>query len=403
MSLGGKLGWWRAHSELALWGLLLPLLWGLQHHAAWRFLGRGVDASTQRSQAAIAGTGAVLVTVGTLLQPSGLFAVAAMVGAVAITVAAILQTKHLLPVLPKRKESVVDVAQDPLTKGDDACFAQLRFSLFLLPVGMLLWLATWWPGIANGAVWWPRLHAAGLHMVLAGHGLFTVYALAHLWVPRFSGVPAIAAGAIKGELHSGLLGVTGITLAFLLPAPWSRGVLVGLGPFLFLSFFTFMGVIGANIMRNKSQTHRVTPVFAYVPWTFTAVWWLVAAVLLGLFLAIVPDALIEWMPRLRLVHIHMALLGGVIQMAIALMLRALPEAAGAAPPPFSRHKAAFLLFNGGFSVLLLAWLAGLEVAWQLGGSAAMAVGLALVIVLLRQWLPNGPDGAPKTSSSESSP
>ena len=39
----------------------------------------------------------------------------------------------------------------------------------------------------------------------------------------------------------------------------------------FLGTFTFMGVLGANIMKNKSQTQRVTPQFAYIPWTFAGV------------------------------------------------------------------------------------------------------------------------------------
>ncbi|MGB1697165.1 MAG: hypothetical protein ACPHK8_02055, partial [Thermoplasmatota archaeon] len=81
---------------------------------------------------------------------------------------------------------------------------------------------------------------AGIHELLIGFGLVSMYSLGHLWVPRLSGIPAIAAGAIKGELHTTMLGIAGVTLGFL---TGHIGFFLAFAPFVFIGFFTYMGVL----------------------------------------------------------------------------------------------------------------------------------------------------------------
>lgn len=376
-----QLGFGTAHGSAAFYAFLLPALAAFTAHAAQAILRRPVEERRARVLAGLWLGGAGLLALAQLLAavlPLRLFVV---LPAVVLVGAAGMTTGTLLRALPRRGESVVDVARDPLTKGDDASVAHLRFAQFFLPLGVLLdLLAVAWP-----EAWHARgIHLAGVH-VLAAHALVSCYGLAHLWVPRLSGVPAIAAGAIKGELHSTLLGLVLLLAGFLTGL---RGLLIAGGAAAFLGAFTFMGVIGANIMRNKSRTQRVTPEFTYIPWAFTAVFWLLSGVLLGIFLNVVPDAFADVAASLRFVHVHIALLGGASQLLLALAWRLLPAHRGAPPPPFhGLARAGFFALNAGL-VLLLAGHVGARGAtlWEstpfLAGAALTAAGLGASFITL---------------------
>ncbi len=382
----GDMAWFAAHEAILLFGFLLPGFLAVIVY----YVGRLGPREPQPDK---------VVRVGWLLVAGAWFlALARLAGAangsvllmpgwLTLLAAGGMQTGVMLRALPSRGESVVDVARDPLTKGDDACFKQLRFAHFFLPLGLL--------GLAIGHAPWiattgmgPGVRLASAHALLAGFGLFATYGISHLVVPRYSGVPAIAAGAIKGELHSGLLGLVGLMAGFLVGANTSvgRGLIVGLGPFLFISMFTFMGVLGANIMKNKSKTQRVTREFVYVPWTFTGVFWLICGVLLGIFLGFAPKALPEFVPELTFVHIHIALLGGMAQLLLGFALRWLPAWTNQQPPLFQASRGAFFLFNGGLTALLLGRLAGSSDALLWGGLAT-AAGVVLLLASLRAYFP----------------
>lgn len=259
---------------------------------------------------------------------------------------------------------------DPLTKGDDACFKHVVFAHRFLPIGALaLALVPSIGFISQG--WAVRMLVVAMHLLVIGYGLLSSYGIAHLWIPRFSGVPAIAAGAIKGELHTTLLGVTGLVVGFLTGI---TGIMAGLGFFVFVGFFTFMGVLGANMMRNKSPTHRVTPEFSYIPWTFTAIFWLISSVLMGLFLNSVPDLFADRFGDLRQMHVAAGLVGGFLQLMLGLLVRAVPMDRGVPPAAFSGAvRGSFFAFNGG----LVLWIWG-----SFTGSAMEAVGLALIAASL---------------------
>ncbi len=383
---GGGIAWFAAHEALLLFGFLLPALLAAIVYYVGELGPREPDAGKVLRVGWLITVGAWLLAAGRL---SG--AVAGdwllLPGLAVLLAAGGMQTGVLLRALPRRGESVVDVAADPLTKGDDACFTQLRFAHFFLPLGWLLLVAGHAPWVAAQGIG-PGLRLAGTHALLAGFGLFAVYGISHLVVPRYSGVPAIAAGAIKGELHSGLLGLVGIMAGFLVGAstPVGRGLLVGLGPFLFISFFTFMGVLGANIMKNKSKTQRVTREFVYVPWTFTGVFWLICGVLLGIFLGFAPVALPSMVAGLLFVHVHIALLGGMAQLLLGFALRWLPAWTGQQPPLFQSSRLAFFLFNGGLTALIIGRL-GNSVDVMLGAGLATAAGIVLLLASLRAYFP----------------
>lgn len=363
--------WANAHGTLALYGFFLPAFAAFTAQALGSILGRPVDGRKARVAASLWIAGAVALAFVQMVLPGTLQAV----GAVVLVGAAGMTTGLMLKALPKRRESVVDVARDPLTKGDDACATQLRFAQFFLAPGVVLSLL---PVAVAGL--WPAVgfRLAGIHL-LAAHVLVSSYGLAHLWVPRLSGVPAIAAGAIKGELHSTLLAVVLLTFGFLFDV---RGLLIAGGAFAFLGAFTFMGVIGANIMRNKSKTQRVTPEFTYIPWAFTAVFWLLSGVLLGIFLNVVPAAYAGSAAALRFTHVHIALLGGAGQLLLALAWRILPAARGATPPPFrGLAKLGFYAFNAGL-VALLAGRFQADAGLLASGAALVVLGLAASFFIL---------------------
>jgi hypothetical protein len=151
-----------------------------------------------------------------------------------------------------------------------------------------------------------------------------------------------------------------------------KGLVIAGGLVVFFAAFVFMGVLGANIMKNKSRTQRVTPGFAYIPWVFAGVLWVVTGVLLGLFLNVVrAEVLADRLPALRAIHFHLVLFGGALQLALAFAARLWV----AEPVPFATHKWAFYALN--VALALLAWGALADSPILLAESAALAgVGLA---------------------------
>ncbi len=357
------------HGVVAVYMFLLPAFSFLALESASRLLGRTPDGKAARSLARFWLVGSVLIALGILFADDWIRLGVLAIGSSLLAVAAGMTTGLMLRTLPKRGDSVVDIARDPLTKGDDACVQQLRFAHFFLPVGtaMSLLAAPWWNWSSANAA---PIALAGTHVLLAGYGLFLTYGLSHLWVPRLSGVPAIAAGAIKGELHSSLLGLTLLLGGLLFGV---KGFAIAGGAFLFIGCFTFMGVLGANIMRNKSKTARVTPEFVYVPWTFTGVFWLISGVLLGIFLNVVPEVFASYAPGLRFIHVHTTLFGGFALLLIGYSTRLLASWRGDPPPTFQRTKWGFYLVNAG----LVAMLAG---QLQADGTRTLQVGGALAIL-----------------------
>ncbi|MCA1819096.1 MAG: hypothetical protein LC620_03435 [Halobacteriales archaeon] len=381
--------WFAAHGLVVLFAFLLPALESLNLHALDKLLGRPVEARKQRVASTLLLAGSAALAVGAWVGGPALLAhILLLLGSLAVTAAAGMLTGAVLRVAPRRGESVVDLARDPLTKGDDACATQVRFAHFFLPLGVL---GTALTGPAWGwGAWSGPVHLAGTHLLLVGYALVSVYALSHFWVPRLSGVPAIAAGAIKGELHSTLLGIVLLVAGFLLRlAPGlhalSTGLLIVGGVAAFVGTFTFMGVLGANIMRNKSPTQRVTPEFTYIPWTFAGVFWLIAGVLLGIFLNAVPALLAPQAGALRFTHVHAILLGGAAQLFLGYLLRILPRDAGRPPPPFRSGRWGFYSWNLGTALLLGGSLAAAP-SWMAAGTLLVGVGLAAWFkTLLRPW------------------
>ncbi len=345
----GGSAWLAAHGTLLVTGFILPSTAFLHLHLA-HVVGRP-EAPEVRVRL-LSGLYLASAFGGAAAAVSGL-PWAVFAAALVALAAGVLQVVAVLSVVPRRGESVVDTVRDPLTKGDDACFQAVRLAHFLLPAGLALLAAAVTPGLPGP--WDARLRLAGLHTLLLGYGAMSLYALGHLVVPRLSGVPAIAAGAIKGQVHSTLAAVTLLVPGFLLfgaRGGWDTAFLILGGASAFLGVFTHMGVLGANLMKRKSVTQRVTPEFVYIPWTFAGVFWLVAGILLGLFLNAVPDVFADRLPALRFVHAHALLLGAFTQLWIGWLLRLGPRAAGGTPPTFHRTRWAFYGLNLGLVLLL---------------------------------------------------
>ncbi len=282
------------------------------------------------------------------------------------------------------KKGLVDMDADKLTKGDDACLKHVHFSHRFLPIGAILLM----PALLIGGVWGGRLYDAAIHIIVVGYGLLSIYGLSHFWVPRLSGIPAIAAGAIKGELHTSLLGIVGITAGFIIGVDTrvGQGFLVGLGPMVFLGFFVWMGVLGANIMKNKSPTNSVRPEFVYIPWTFSAVFWLVAAVLMDIFLNVLPDTMQDKYAALRFTHLHVGLLGGAIQLLLGLMTRLIPMHGGRAPPRFgSAMKGSFYLLNLGLAFMVFGRFEAIDDPWLIGGLGIVTISLGMYAVAMARF------------------
>lgn len=366
-----------AHMALGLFAFIIPAFTALHLHSVAAITKRPAPPAKAKVVAALWVMGGIVLGAESLLPDD--VVTFNFTGPLVVIAAAGMTTGLMLGVLPKRGQSVVDVTADPLTKGDDASFQHARFAHFLLPVGVAA-VAISGPWFDWSGAWAARTWLVGLHLLLAGYGLFSCYGLSHLWVPRLSGVPAIAAGAIKGELHSSLLGLLFITAGFAFSV---RGLIIAGGALLFLGAFTWMGVLGANIMRNKSKTQRVTAEFVYVPWTFTGVFWLISGVLLGIFLNVVPDIYDDRVAGLRFAHVHMALFGGFAQVLLGLATRLLPAAAGQPPVSFQRAKWGFYLLNIGLGAMLYGHLAAgvNHNAFRVGALLA-SLGLAAAFMTL---------------------
>lgn len=389
-----------AHAVLAMVGVVLPLAAHLQLRLVGRVLGRRMSPVRVRMATAVGGLG-LLVAAGSALRFQGLgLELGYRLGMAIVFMAGVLHMSAMLKVLPRRGESVVR-AEEPLTKGDDACFTQMRFAHFFLPLGLglLAYGGPWWTG--PGAEATTMQHAAvlsGLHVLLGGHVLVAMYAVSHLAVPRLSGIPAIAAGAIKGELHSTLLGLVGLLAGFFLTpvAPGvGRGLTVFLGFFVFVGAFTFMGVLGANIMKNKSRTQRVTPEFSYIPWVFAGVLWILCGTLMGMMVAAIRPLPVDGVvaapatrgfapniAALATTHAHMVILGGYLMLALGLMSRLIPMDQGRGPPSFQRLKGSFYGLN---LALGLFALGAFDAHWSLAGMTLDATfwnGLASISILL---------------------
>jgi hypothetical protein len=378
--------WYAAHGVVVLFAFLVPALESLNLHALETLAGRAVDARRQRLAGRLLLAGSIVLGVGAWMGSGSAIAarLAMAMGTLALLAACGMLTGAVLKVLPRRGESVVDTQRDPLTKGDDACLQQVKFAHFFLPLGVL-GLAVAGPWWQWGGAWARPVYLAGSHVLLVGYGLVSVYALSHFWVPRLSGVPAIAAGAIKGELHSTLLGIVLLTAGFLASV---KGLLIAGGAFVFLGTFTFMGVLGANIMKNKSPTQRVTPEFVYVPWVFAGVFWVIAGVLLGIFLNAVPALFIDRLPALRFTHVHAVVLGGAAQLFLGFLLRIAPRDLARPPPAFGRTRWGFYAWNLGCALLLAGALVPSPAALQ-AGAALVAVGLAAWFICLYGYLRGG--------------
>ncbi|MEK6985731.1 MAG: hypothetical protein AABX89_05070 [Candidatus Thermoplasmatota archaeon] len=371
----GTFAWGSAHRAAALPAVVLPALLFLVHAVAVPRMPRPVSTDV-RCSALLLG-GALLLTTSALANASRFVPMLFALGQTLVAVALFLALRGILRALPGRKESVVSVAE-PLTKGDDASLKQVRFGMVALTAGLVLQAVLAITAATIQLEWLsgPGPQLAATHLLLVGGGLPLLYGLSHIIVPRLSGVPAIAAGAIKGELHSTLLGVLLLVFGFLFGI---KGLLIAGGLSTFFGAFVFMGVLGANIMKNKSKTQRVTPGFAYIPWVFSGVLWIVVGVLLGLFLNIVPDIFADRLPALRSIHAHLLLFGGLLQLALGFAARTLV----AEPIPFSRHRWSFHALN--VALGLHAWGALSGSSPILAGSAALALlGLAAWFFPLRR-------------------
>ena len=390
-ALYAKLAWAQAHGWLLVAGFLLPIIFGLHLHVLEIISAKEVhpDRITLLRSAVI--VAAIILGIGGLI-PDGatgflgtILDFVPFLGLLLVFIAAILQTVTVFGLLPKN--SVVDVEADPLSKGDDASLKHVKMSHMFLPLGILLVVAGFVPGQADHS-WAASLRLAGMHVLLVGYLTLSAYGIAHILIPRFSGVPAIAAGAIKGELYTTLLGLLGIVAGFIVGPDTRTGriLLISFGPLVFLGMFTFMGVLGANIMKNKSKTHRVTREFVYVPWTFAGVFWLISGILMGIFLNVVPDALADRENSLRFMHIHTGLFGGIAMLAMGWLYRILPSDMGIQPPSFARTKWSFYLLNAALLVVIPGHLAGVDGEIAVGIAAAFAlIGAIWFVVTLKPY------------------
>lgn len=367
----------QVHLILGIFGALIPGITGLHLHGLAALHERPAPLAKAKLAATTWLVGALVLALAAGLTSGRIRLPALALGGLALTAAAVLTMLLLIKLLPRRGQSVVDVAKDPLTKGDDASLKQAKFAhFFLVPAVAATTLAGPW--MEWTTAWAPRTWLAGLHLLLAGYALVSTYSITHLWIPRLANVPAIAAGAIKGELHSSLLGLLLLVAGFLFDV---RGLTIAGGAFLFFGCFTWMGVLGANIMRNKSKTQRVTPEFTYIPWVFTGVFWLVCGVLLGEFLNAVPATFADRFGALRFTHAHAILLGGYVQIAIGLAMRLVPMARGTQAIPFHEGKWGFYLLNLGLAGLIIGafgtGLGGRTALWG-GGLALLGVAVAFM-------------------------
>ncbi len=110
----------------------------------------------------------------------------------------------------------------------------------------------------------------------------------------------------------------------------------------------------------------------------TAVFWLAASVLLGLYVWLAKAVGIPTLPQLRVIHVHMALVGGVAQMIFGAMLTFIPPLLMVPFEPKKTRLFQYLLLNGG----MIGMLVGFGTAeLPLVGFSGAAVGLAFLILL----------------------
>jgi len=109
----------------------------------------------------------------------------------------------------------------------------------------------------------------------------------------------------------------------------------------------------------------------------TALGWLAASVLLGLYVWIAREAGLPTLPQLRVIHAHMALVGGVAQMIFGAMLTFIPPLLMV---PFEEKKSRafqYVLLNGG----TLGMLVGFGISdYSIVGFSGAAVGLVFLIL-----------------------
>ncbi len=380
--------WFTSHGLVLTLGCVLPGLAAMHAFTLKRLANTTFDEPRAVLAANLWLAGALL-TAFRPIGPGPLWGVGAF-GTLFLVAGATLWSIQVMKRAPK--SGLVDMDRDPLTKGDDACLKHVHFAHRFLPLGLLVLLVA--SGFPAGHLLGGRIFVAAMHIIVIGYGLLSMYGISHFWVPRLSGIPAIAAGAIKGELHTSLLGIVGVTVGFLVGADTSigRGILVGLGPFVFLGFFVWMGVLGANIMKNKSPTNSVRPEFVYIPWIFSSVFWAVTAVLMGIFINALPASMSHLYGALRFTHLHSGLLGGAVQLLLALIVRQLPMVQGRQPPRFdAKMKLSFYAFNAGIAMVMFGRFASPTGTWLVAGFGVVALGLGLFTWAMAPFIkPRGP-------------
>lgn len=372
---------WQAHGLLAAWGFLVPAFLWLVDEGVNNTTGRHVRGREMATAAFLLAAGAWIMAASAMLLLGNGRPVALGVGGIMVVAGVVVQASGLLP----QARAGASRAADPLTKGDDASLQAIRLGHFFMAAGATASLAAAAlrdvPGV--NLVWAP----AAMHVAFAGGVLLTVYGVGHLWIPRFTQVPAIAAGAIKGEIHSTMLAVVFLSAGMALDV--SALTLAG-GGLLFVGSFTFMGVLGANVMKQKARLQRITREFVYVPWTFAGIFWLLSGVLLGMLSATRPAALAEQTEALRFTHIHVALYGGFALLALGWTYPILARAAKRENPTYGRTKAAFWLLNSALAVLIVGAFQGFTGWGWLSGAALAFLGAAAWFISLRALRPAWP-------------
>lgn len=110
----------------------------------------------------------------------------------------------------------------------------------------------------------------------------------------------------------------------------------------------------------------------------TALFWLLLSVLLGLYMLGAKAAGWAIIPQLRVMHVHMALVGGVAQMIFGALLTFIPPLLMVPFEPKKTRFLQYLLLNGG----TLGMLAGFGTAnLRVVGYAGTAVALAFLLLL----------------------
>jgi nitric oxide reductase large subunit len=155
--------------------------------------------------------------------------------------------------------------------------------------------------------------------------------------------------------------------------------------------FTFMGVLGANIMKNKSRTQRITPEFVYVPWVFAGVLWILCGILMGMLLRAIPPQFEAKRAALSAIHSHSILVGGFLMLAMGLMTRLVPLDQGRPPPRFDQVKWSFYGLNIALGLFAVGKLADDGTWWTAAASVSILLAVAGWFMTLR---PNDAGGRP---------